>query len=81
MTIDLSPGGVTPVTEKNMGTAIRMVIELRDGLSTAGSWLERWGQHVGHCAGGAQCTCGYTHALSRARGAMAEAFPEDPPTF
>lgn len=81
MSIDLSPGGINPMTPANFGAALNAARHLREGISTAGAWLNRWASHVGECKGGDHCSCGLTYALNEARYAMAQAFPDDPPAF
>ena len=49
------------------------VERLEQALKIADSWLDRWAQHVGDCAGRDVCTCGLTRVRYDARAALAEA--------
>lgn len=43
---------------------------LREALQTAESWIDRWTEHVGKCAGNEGCTCGRTLVLFECSSAL-----------
>lgn len=49
------------------------VPDLLGALKGASSWLERWAQHVGRCAGDTLCVCGLTAIRYEAGSAIAAA--------
>lgn len=51
---------------------------LQAPLKSCEAWIDRWTDHVGHCRGGDECTCGRTAILYESRVALTATSPPGP---